>query len=340
MPAYNGEKYIEQAIYSVLNQPCKDLIVVVVNDGSKDNTQSIVEKIASKDNRLVLLNQTNKGVSAARNKALDYCSSDINPKYIAFLDSDDVWIKDFYTEDTRRLLLDNNKDLYKFEYFNGDQNLKRARLEKITVEDDAIDPFDPSFCSYIYSNDIMKKYNIGFPEGISAQEDVAFKFIFYSLSDSFKSIRRPIFVYRSNISSVCHKKFDPSDRYFNDVIPAWEFVADKIEENQGREKNIMQAKTMIKTYLVEYIEAALERGTKKEEINDKLSQYANINDLNDDSIWLAPKHKKLYSEYVENPNKLRIKLRIRHIAVSVLRKFRSLPFVVKKRYPIDIANIV
>lgn len=84
IPAYNGEKYIEQAIYSVLNQPCKDLIIIVVNDGSKDNTQRIVEKITSKDNRVILLNQTNKGVSAARNKALDYCSSDINPKYSIF----------------------------------------------------------------------------------------------------------------------------------------------------------------------------------------------------------------------------------------------------------------
>ena len=58
---FNGEKYIKQSIYSVLNQPCKDLIVVVVNDGSKDNTQLIVEEIASKDNRVILLNQKKQG---------------------------------------------------------------------------------------------------------------------------------------------------------------------------------------------------------------------------------------------------------------------------------------
>lgn len=61
IPTYNGEKYIEQSIYSVLNQPCKDLIVVVVNDGSKDNTQLIVEEIASNDNRVILLNQKKQG---------------------------------------------------------------------------------------------------------------------------------------------------------------------------------------------------------------------------------------------------------------------------------------
>lgn len=126
-----------------------------------------------------MLNQTNKGVSAARNKALDYCSSDINPKYITFLDSDDVWVKNFYTEEVRQILLDNNKSLYNFEFFVGDQNLKRGRLNNIPVkDDDSIDPFGPSFCSYIYSNDIMRKYNIRFPEGIRAQEDEAFKFIF------------------------------------------------------------------------------------------------------------------------------------------------------------------
>ena len=347
IPTYNGEKYIEQSIYSVLNQPCKDLIVVVVNDGSKDNTQLIVEEIASNDNRVILLNQKNKGVSAARNNALDYCNSIINPRYIAFLDSDDVWVKNFYTEETKRLLLDNNNDLYNFEFFNGDQNLKRGRMNKITVEDDnSIDPLAHSYCSYIYSNDIIRKYNIRFPEGIRVQEDIAFQYIYCSFSNNFKIARRPIFVYRNNIDSVMHTKFNPTDKFFNDIIPAWEYAEKSINKiaktsnNTKYEKNIAQCRTMIKTYLIEYIKAALEYGIKKEEINNKLNQYPKINYLHDNSIWLSPRYKEFYLEFFERPDKIRIKLRTKYIAASILSKFRSLPFMVKKKYPIDISKLV
>ncbi|MDD6619979.1 MAG: glycosyltransferase family 2 protein, partial [Eubacteriales bacterium] len=99
IPCYNEEevlpetsKRLREKINSLIEKGKidKESRIVFVNDGSKDNTQLIVEEIASNDNRVILLNQKNKGVSAARNNALDYCNSIINPRYIAFLDSDDV----------------------------------------------------------------------------------------------------------------------------------------------------------------------------------------------------------------------------------------------------------
>jgi len=66
IPVYNVEEYLEQALTSVINQNYKNFEVIVVNDGSPDNSVSIVEKFMEKDNRIKLINQENQGLSGAR----------------------------------------------------------------------------------------------------------------------------------------------------------------------------------------------------------------------------------------------------------------------------------
>ncbi len=84
MPAYNAGKYIGEAIRSVLEQSFKDFELLIVNDGSTDNTEKIVR--AFKDPRIVLINQDNKGVASALNAGLSIARAD----YIARFDADDV----------------------------------------------------------------------------------------------------------------------------------------------------------------------------------------------------------------------------------------------------------
>ena len=87
IPIYNRENTIERAVKSVLEQTYSNLEVILVDDGSKDNTLDILSKI--KDNRVkVLCHGSNKGGSAARNTGLKVATGD----YIAFLDSDDEWL--------------------------------------------------------------------------------------------------------------------------------------------------------------------------------------------------------------------------------------------------------
>lgn len=90
-PAYNAGKYIEETIKSVQTQTFTDWEMVIVNDCSKDNTYEIAKAYADADKRIKLINhEKNAGVAAARNTALDASTGD----YIAFLDSDDLWLPD------------------------------------------------------------------------------------------------------------------------------------------------------------------------------------------------------------------------------------------------------
>lgn len=86
IPAYNTSKYIEQMLQSVVNQTFKNLEIIVINDGSKDNTLEIIEYYAKKDNRFTVIDLPNGGVSNARNVGLKICRGD----KIFFWDSDDV----------------------------------------------------------------------------------------------------------------------------------------------------------------------------------------------------------------------------------------------------------
>lgn len=88
IPAYNRSDIIKKSIESVLSQSFQDFEIVVVDDGSKDNTIEVVKNID--DTRIKIIAQQNSGGSAARNKGIDEASG----KYIAFLDSDDEFLKD------------------------------------------------------------------------------------------------------------------------------------------------------------------------------------------------------------------------------------------------------
>ena len=89
-PAYNAEKYIAETINSVLNQIYTDWELIIVDDGSKDNTAEIVKQFCEKDNRISYYSKENSGVSDTRNLGMSLAKG----KYIALLDADDMWNND------------------------------------------------------------------------------------------------------------------------------------------------------------------------------------------------------------------------------------------------------
>ena len=93
IPVYNAEIYLKKCINSILTQTYKNIQIILVNDGSTDNSAKICEDFLKKDNRIKLINKTNGGVSSARNMGIYNCEGD----YIVFVDSDD-WIDSRHIE--------------------------------------------------------------------------------------------------------------------------------------------------------------------------------------------------------------------------------------------------
>lgn len=89
IPAYNIENYIGQCLESLINQTYKNIEIIVVNDGSKDNTLSIINEYAQKDKRIKVINQENQGLSESRNNAIEIIDS--QTEYVMFVDGDD-WV--------------------------------------------------------------------------------------------------------------------------------------------------------------------------------------------------------------------------------------------------------
>ncbi|HDR1936400.1 TPA: glycosyltransferase family 2 protein, partial [Pasteurella multocida] len=119
--AYNSEKYIERSIRSVMKQTYKNLEIIIINDGSSDNTFSIIERLSREDRRIrIINNDKNIGLISSLNIGIE----NFNGEYLARIDSDDFakpqWIAKLFT------FLDENKDIVLvgsyLEIFSEDEN--------------------------------------------------------------------------------------------------------------------------------------------------------------------------------------------------------------------------
>ncbi|HDZ9267370.1 TPA: glycosyltransferase family 2 protein, partial [Vibrio cholerae] len=98
IPVYNKAHCIEKTIYSVLNQSFSNFEIIVVDDGSSDNSRYVIEKIVSLDSRCKYFYKDNGGVSSARNYGLSKAIGD----FVSFLDADDIYMPHFLKEMTAR----------------------------------------------------------------------------------------------------------------------------------------------------------------------------------------------------------------------------------------------
>ena len=106
VPCYNTEKYLAKCIESILNQTYKNIELLLINDGSTDSSLQIMKDYAAKDNRIVIIDRENKGLSYSRNEALRVAKGD----YLTFVDSDDTIALD-YCEKMINALLETDSDI-------------------------------------------------------------------------------------------------------------------------------------------------------------------------------------------------------------------------------------
>ena len=120
IPVYNCEKYVSQAIDSIIHNSFHDYEIIIINDGSNDHTYTVCSSYLKKYQNIKIINQDNLGVSSARNRGIQESQG----QYIMFLDADDVYIKGFFNENLMNEL-NKNYDILAFSSYTS--NLKRKR---------------------------------------------------------------------------------------------------------------------------------------------------------------------------------------------------------------------
>ena len=170
VPVYNVEKYLERSLNSLINQTLKDIEIICVNDGSKDNSPKILEEYSKKDNRIIVINQENAGVSVARNSGMKIAKG----QYIGFVDSDD-WVDLDYYEKLYNTASTNDTDIAVGGIIRvtGIKKKKFLNFEKETLTDNANLKFelcDVPEKSYvwnkIYKTEKLKEIGLEFEKGI------------------------------------------------------------------------------------------------------------------------------------------------------------------------------
>ncbi|MCA1920957.1 glycosyltransferase family 2 protein, partial [Buttiauxella noackiae] len=175
IPCYNSAEFIEECLESVLPNIQSDMEVIVVNDGSTDNSNDIIIKIAHRypDKNLIIINQDNAGLSAARNKGLSIASGE----YISLLDSDDLFDQKFWSE-VPHLLNDSSIDIIEFnaEQFENELSNIVEHIDCAVFSGkkliSSIEQLKPAFqrCKWypwarVYKKSLFLDNNIEFPEG-------------------------------------------------------------------------------------------------------------------------------------------------------------------------------
>lgn len=117
VPVYNVENYLNKCLDSLINQTYKNLEIIVINDGSTDNSGEICQEYAQKDNRIIYVEQENGGLSDARNAGLERMTG----SYVTFVDSDD-WVEPNYVEVLHNKLIGYQADIAIGNYYSYNED--------------------------------------------------------------------------------------------------------------------------------------------------------------------------------------------------------------------------
>lgn len=175
--AYNIENYISRCIKSVVNQTYKNIEIIIVNDGSSDNTLNIIMSYAADDNRIKIINQENKGLIEARKSGYKY----VRGEFLLFIDGDD-WIEDNTVEVLFQYAKEKAADIvqYKciFEYDNGEKVLDWDKnigefLEYEYLKQCFLGNIHHNIWSQFIRKGFIEENRVKFPKDISYGEDLA-----------------------------------------------------------------------------------------------------------------------------------------------------------------------
>lgn len=190
VPVYKVEKYLRQCLESVVNQTYKNLEIIIIDDGSPDNCGAICDEYAAKDERIKMIHQANKGLSAARNVGLDMATGE----WISFVDSDDWCELDMY-EKALEFAQESNADITMFSVYRnseGQQYAFQKYPQSFSSEDGELikklqlsclsgkcAPFSTNYTQglpwdKLFRTSLIRDHHLRFAEELYAEEDRIF----------------------------------------------------------------------------------------------------------------------------------------------------------------------
>ena len=261
LPVYNVEKYLSQCLDSIVNQAFKDFECICVNDSSTDNSLTILQKYASKDNRIKIINQENKGLSGARNAALKV----ITGKYITFIDSDD-FISSDYLDKLINIAEKENSDIvycgHKIYYSLDNKYEKgpnREKLNKLFFEYSKSQKRDKqleylldivensrSACMKLYKTNVIKDNDILFFENIYAEEDFSFNILANLYSKKINFLDEEMYYYRKQTNSITTNK----ENVRVNAIKAFALLTKELERRELLKNNEVLKKFVLSKFIL------------------------------------------------------------------------------------------
>lgn len=234
IPVYNTEKYLHKCLDSLVNQTLSNIEIICINDGSLDNSLSILQQYAEKDSRIIVLDQINAGPSNARNHGLKVASGE----YIFFCDSDD-----FLEPDTCELMhstiIQKNVDMVicDFNFIKENSEYSRPGLDwhrlnqfgyyRLTL--DNMIQVRCVLCNKLYKSSVIKNFHIQFPTGCG-HEDITFIGQYLCVTKSIYGLDCKLYNYNLHSESTMHQAFS-SQKKLLDRLNAEIFMFDFLKLN-------------------------------------------------------------------------------------------------------------
>lgn len=277
IPIYNSEKYLAKCLNSVKNQSYEDFEVLLIDDGSTDNSAMICKEFINNDSRFVYYYKKNEGVSVARNFGINISKG----KYIIFIDSDDVIAKDF--------LLDMIEETEKYNTFvcsdviffkdNEIDHIKKNKKEKKIKEFNNEKKYQILYTSsggYIfnklYSSKIIKNNKIYFDKKIYMCEDLLFNIMYLRNCNKVTFLNKKNYYYRqydSNSKDLKNKKWFTIFNSLNKIF----YDFDKFDYKSKRRFIILCKDSFIESKIRRYVNNRLNEFSEEIELKRKVKKY-------------------------------------------------------------------
>lgn len=238
LPVYNVEKYIAKSIHSVLNQTFTGFELLVIIDGSPDNSKQIAEEFAAKDQRIKIFEKENGGLSDARNYGLERALGE----YIYFMDSDD-WIEPDLLSENLKIIEQEQLNFVVFGYMQDDEDRSGAVYNSIHFqpkykafkkeESFSLDKYHLGLLGYawnkIYKKEFLIKNKLRFEKGTSLVEDILFNSQVFKNSNIIRFNSNEYYHYINRSELTLSKKYYPNsynlkvkkNQFIESFLNAW-----------------------------------------------------------------------------------------------------------------------